>query len=69
MRIILCLVVVLACCTVYADCPSGVCSVNRPVKTVTNGAVQTVRTVTKGTVQLVTPPYQGRCANGRCRVR
>lgn len=68
MRIALCLIVALASCAVYADCPNGRCHLNQPVKTVTKGTVQTVRTVTKGAVQIVTPPY-GRCANGRCRVR
>lgn len=70
MRTLMCVVASLFCVVAHAgDCLNGTCSPNRPVKTVTKGAVQTVRTVTKGTVQIVTPPYQGRCANGRCRVR
>jgi len=70
MRILMCLAIALCCVAAQAgDCPNGKCSLSRPVKTVTKGAVQTVRTVTKDTVRFVTPPYQGRCVNGRCRVR
>jgi hypothetical protein len=80
MRILACLAVVLLCAEAYAGCPNGQCQLNRPVvgaaheavkvtRDVAVGTVQVARNVTVGTVRAVTPPYRGRCVNGRCRVR
>lgn len=65
MRILICIVAVLSCIEANAaGCPNGQCGVRK-----VNGTVQTVRNVTKGAVQVVTPPYRGRCSNGKCKVR
>lgn len=70
MRILICVAVALCCVAAQAgDCPNGRCSLNQPVRTVTKETVQTARNITVGTVRAVTPPYRGRCTNGRCKVR
>ena len=49
-----------------SECRNGRCGV---VRSSTKQTVQTVRKVSRGAVQIVTPPYKGRCANGKCSVR
>lgn len=70
MRILICVAVALCCVAAHADCPNGRCSLNQPVRTVTNETVLAARNITVGTVRAVTPPYnRGRSTNGRWKVR
>lgn len=66
MRIIFCVLIALVALETNAsECKNGKC----PVRTVTKGTVQTVTNVTKGTIRVVTPPYTGRCKNGKCGLK
>lgn len=49
-----------------AECHNGRCSV---VRSVPKQTIQTVRNVSKGAIHVVTPPYRGRCKNGKCFVK
>ena len=49
-----------------SECRNGRCGV---VRSSARQTVQTVRNASRGAVQVVTPPYRGRCANGKCSVR
>lgn len=45
-----------------AECNNGRCFVRSAPKQ----SIQVVQNVSKGTIRVVTPPYKGRCMNGKC---
>lgn len=78
MRIAFALIFSLVCVNVNAECVGGRCStrcsngrcaVSQPVRTVVKDVAPVVGNTVRGTVRVVTPPYRGRCANGRCNLR
>lgn len=66
MRTILFVCAVVFCLEINAsECQNGKCS----LRSVPKQTVQTVRNVSKGAIRVVTPPYKGRCVNGKCNVK